>query len=447
MKKKIIFCLIIFFCLFALADFGLAKKCATDDDCQIVAKPEYRTIKCINERCVRALEITYPKIAGEELTVKRIVEEGLPGYVEYIFTVAVGLIGFIIFGVLIYNGIRYLISVGRPEQMADARSGILYAFLGALLLLSSVLIFRTINPQLTIMELPKIDPLEQVVAPGVYVCNYKADKAKLKEALKGYINGKDEEQIKAAKKLREIIWGPETGQSCWKVNFSGNFPGFEVEKDDTIFIVPSISEDPDTGKRTPKYKYGIVLHQKDNFGGQCDYFPKKGGTLVYDQIEGFSAKGLGFTARSVILFQKPLVEPVRDGVTLYQYFNYNRDAPRGVIAAQKSFKPEGGANLKKVRAADLGNLRKNTRSITFSPAGSYFALVYEGENFDKRCKFLRRNNPNIMDIPVGLCGKGCEHFLSRWAYGAASLVGLARGKIERCAPCLNSMIVIKGIVL
>jgi len=426
--------------LFALADFGLAKECKTDDDCQRVADEAQRTIKCINEKCVRALEITYPKIAGEELTVERVVREGLPGYVNYIFTIAVGLIGFVIFGVLIYNGIRYLTSVGRPEQMTDARGGILYAFLGGLLLLSSVLIFETINPQLAIIELPKLEPLGPVVAPGVYICDYSVGETKIRDALDGYIKGKDKKQIETAvKRLREIIWNPKTEQSCQKVNFSGNFRGFHVTAKNTIFIVPSISIDPETGKRTPKYKYGIILHEKENFGGRCDYFPKKGDARIYDQIEGFSAKNLKFTARSVILFQKPLVEPVGDGVTLYQYFNYNLHAPEGVIAAQKSFKPEGVANLRKVRADELGNLKEDTRSITFSPAGSYLALLFEGKNFDERCKLLRKNNPNIIDLPLGLCGELCgfvqRHFVSR------------DERAKRCVPCLNSMIVIKGSAL
>jgi len=425
MKKKIIFCLIIFFCLFAFVNFSLAEACPAGT-------------KYIEGKCVRALEITYPKIAGEELTIERVVREGLPGYVNYIFTVAVGLIGFVIFAVLIYNGIRYLTSVGRPEQMADARSGILYAFLGGLLLLSSVLIFKTINPQLAIMELPEIKPLGQVVAAGVYICNYKADEANLKEALEGYIRKEGQEHDAAVEKLRKIIWNPETERGCTKVVSTGNFQGFQLTANNTIFIVPSISIDLGTGKRTAKNKYGIVLHEKDNFGGQCDYFPKKGDTLIYEQIESFSAKNLKFTARSVILFQKPLVEPVGDGVTLFQHFHYEGTA--------KSFKPGGGADLKKVRAADLGNLKEDARSIRFPPEGSYFTLLFEGENFDKRCRLLRSNTPNLIDLLPICGGKGCEGLI-RWGYRAAAWVGWAREEAERCVPCLNSMIIIKGSIL
>ncbi|MDI6602714.1 MAG: hypothetical protein QME57_01160, partial [Patescibacteria group bacterium] len=306
--------------------------------------------KEIDGRCVRALEITYPEIGGKP--VPTTIESGLPEYINYIFTLAVSLIGFVIFGVLIYNGIKYLTSAGNLEQMIDAKSGIFHAFLGGLLLLSSVLIFNTINPQLKIMTLPEIEPLEQVVVPGVYICNYKVEKEEdIKQALETYITKSGQERNKAVEKLKEIMWNPKTEKGCPMVKFSGNFQNFQVtENGNTIFFVPSISEDPYTKVRTIKYEYGIVLHEKEDFRGQCDYFPKEDdNNLIYQTkedsfyhpLENFSAKDLQFTAYSVTLFQKPSVEPAGDGVTLYRYFNYNRDEPEATTTDQKNFKPEG----------------------------------------------------------------------------------------------------------
>jgi hypothetical protein len=424
MAKKTTLILIIFLFLFIFAKFGLAQ-CPPG-------------LEMIDGKCVRSFEIKYPRIAGYELTVK----EGLPGYVKYIFTAAIGLIGFVIFGVLIYNGLRYLVSAGNPEQMADARTGILYAFLGGVVLLCSFLIFETINPQLKILKLPSIELLEQVVIPGVYICNYQVDKNALREALSKYIEKSGKEQIEGAKELREII-----KKGCPRINASGNLQNFKVSKDNTIFFVPTIFIDPKTRARTPIYEYGIILHQKENFGGKCDYYPKEDNNKIYHQIDGFSAKDLNFHAYSVTLFQKPSVEPAGDGVTLYSCFNYNRDVDEsgqcdGIVAIEKSFRPDPDNDIIKISKDKLevstNTLENNTRSISFSPRGSYLALLYDDPdpNKVKKCTCLYHNHPNLYDLlpKTGHCRKG-------WFGG---FLDFFTGNWGDCKPLLGSMIVIKG---
>ena len=477
-KKFALFLVImIILFLFVLADFALAKKCTTDNDCQKLTPEQeakgLRTIQCVptktgEKECVRALEIKYPTFGKEKLTTEVIVEQGLPAYVKYIFSFAVGLIGLIIFGALVYNGILYLTSAGSDEKMKDAKNGITAAFLGGLLLLSSVLIFNTINPQLRIMELPKVEPLEQVVMPGVYICKHNVDQMTGKnfdigKTLTDYINATGAAQIEAAKKLREIIRDAE----CPIVNFSGNLQNFQVAKDgdkNTIFIVPSIKEiiDPETGVikgREAEFQYGIVLHEKENFGGQCAYYPRK--AKIYDQIEGYSAQGLGFTAHSVTLFQKPLPEPDGKGVTLYKYFNYNRDEPQATTRDERSFTVGANDDISKITTLRLSEIRvvraggeewekidlnENTRSISFSPEGSYFALLFEGGvdkeskkvaegDFTGRCKLLHKNNPNLLDV-LPTSGK-----CSAWSFFNPL------NWFKDCKPLLRSMIVIKGTVL
>ena len=421
MKKKIVFFLIIFLFLFALADFSLAQ-CPPG-------------LVEVEGKCVRALEITYPKIAGEALTEQRIIKEGLPGYVKYIFTLAVGLIGFVIFGVLIYNGIKYLTSTGDPTKMSDARAGIFYAFLGGLLLVSSVLIFNTINPQLAIMELPEVPVLETVVMPGVYICNYEVEN--IADIMKDYIDPqkRGEEQREAAKKLRAIMNVDNQNEKvCLKVNASANFLNFKVTEDyETIFIVPFISITPEGEKLPPEYKFGVILHQKENFKGKAKYYPEEDDdNLIYHQIDGYSAKGLGFTAYSVTLFQKPAIEPVGDGVTLYSGFNYNREEPEAKAIA---FSP-GYDDIMKLKAGDLGELKDNSRSISFSPPGSYLALLYKEDEFKDKCIRLYKKNPNLLDVlpTTGECKTGLWAYLDIFHWGD-------------CKPVLGSMIVIKGTVL
>ena len=425
--------------MFALADFALAIGCNNDSDCGANAK-------CIDGKCVRALEITYPKIGEEKLTEEVIAKEGLPGYVKYVFNIAVIIIGLIIFGVLIFSGLKYLTSAGDPEQMEDAKNGILMAFFGGLILLASTLFFNTINSQLTILETPKLEILEQFVEPGVYICSYNVTEALKNGEVKiddqpitnypdiatvindyineGVIEGEEqiEKQNRAANTLRAIM-RLDDEKVCPKVNFSGNFENFKVTSDKTIFIIPSIETIINQNKkkeRKAKYEYGIVLHEKEYSGGRCDYFPKDVNDLIYRQIDGYSAQNLAFTAYSVTLFKKPSSEPTGDGVILYQDFNYN------TASTSRAFKPNGNQDI--FKAASLGDLKDNSRSIKFRPKLSYLALLYESENFAGECRLLYINRPNLFDV---LPTQKCE--MNEW--------GIYLGE---CYPVLGSMIVIKG---
>ena len=473
MKKVALFSLVLLF-LFAVADLGLAKDCPTgqDDECQKVAPGEIRTLKCINKKCVRALELSYPIIGGELQEI--VIAEGLPGYVDYIFKLAVGIIGLIIFGMLVYNGIRFVVSTGSPTMLKEARAGILYALLGGALLISSVIIFNTINPQIKILELAEMKPLEQVLQEGVYICDYKVDDLALSEAVTGYLYGTEETQIEAAKKLRKIMYDPDTGKTCFRVNFSGPFQNFTISpggQNNTIFILPHISENPNTQERILKWNYGIVLHEKDNFGGQCAYYPEHDAQRkIYQEVvttgggEHFGIINLAdlpFQARAVTLFQKPLVEPQGEAVTLYECFEYNQKGKcNGDPPQSQSFSLGAADVLKKgfaekgARSQDLEFLQDPAasgeekkweggfRSIRFSPQGSYLVLLYEeGKTFEGDCRVVHQNTPNVLTYLTykQIDGTGCD------TIGALPwfLVNYGR-KFFNCQARPGSMIIIKG---
>jgi len=115
---------------------------------------------------VFALEINYPNVPGatppQEFLPTAPPEQILPLYVKYIFNLIIWTGGIIAFGVLIYAGIRYLISAGKPEVIISAKNQISSAFLGILLLLSSSLILKLLNPQLVVLEIPEPEPVEGV---------------------------------------------------------------------------------------------------------------------------------------------------------------------------------------------------------------------------------------------------------------------------------------------
>ena len=102
----------------------------------------------------RKLEITYPSfnLANAPTTVKTL----LPDYLRYIFVFAIGISGFIIFGVMIMAGFRYFASSGNPTATQDAKKQIFSAFGGMTLLFLSYLILKTINPQLVTINVPSL---------------------------------------------------------------------------------------------------------------------------------------------------------------------------------------------------------------------------------------------------------------------------------------------------
>jgi len=436
--------LLVFLLLFGAVNYSLAKKCNNDSDCGGTTT----TVRCIDHRCVRTLEITYPQIGKGP--VPQTTAFGLPDYINYIFKFAVAVIGIIIFGVLTYNGFLYITSAGRPEQMSRAKTGIFSAFLGGLLLISSVLIFRTINPQLTVMNLPETASLEQIIQPGIYVCNYTVSKD-LNNIINDYVQEQDspeldeaqkEVQRKAADQLRHILWDPDSKHGCPRVNFSGDLKNYSVENDYTIFAIPSI-EITKQGRKAV-YEYGIILHEKEKFSGKSYLVNAEGGTsgAIYEQIHDFAAKGMPFEAKSVTLFQKPALEPQGQGATLYECFNYNREGAckdHNPPLSQK-FKPQGDADFQKFDQGELKapggkSLVSNSRSISFAPEGSYFAILFEKAGFGGASKVVPENMSDLADLPLGCCNQKVIEVKTFW------------WDKKICYPCLNSMIIVKGHIL
>lgn len=114
---------------------------------------------------VLALEINYPPVPGVRAPqdfIKTAPAEEIPSlYVKYLFNLAIWVVGIIAFGVLVYAGIRYLTSVGKPEAISSARNQISAVFFGILILLSSFFILKILNPQLIILEIPDLQPISR----------------------------------------------------------------------------------------------------------------------------------------------------------------------------------------------------------------------------------------------------------------------------------------------
>lgn len=124
-----------------------------------------------NINYVFALDINYPRLPGarppQDFVGNVPSEEVLSHYINYIFNFIIWISGILAFVVLVFAGIQYLISTGKPEKIISAKERMSAAFLGILLLLASFLILKTISPQFVILEIPKPEPIEIIKKPEI----------------------------------------------------------------------------------------------------------------------------------------------------------------------------------------------------------------------------------------------------------------------------------------
>jgi hypothetical protein len=429
----------------------------------IAAVPE--TILAEDEEVLaekKALEITYPEIPG--VSTPEYVDAELPDYVNYAFRFSLVIIGFLIFGVIIYNGIKYLTSFGNPAKLSDAKQGIIAAALGSIVLLGSYIIFNTINPQLVTLTNPSPDAIKAKITPGAYICNKVID---IPSILSKYTSENNESRNEAAQELKDEMGKPGDKEACFLINFSSIFKNFTIKanSDDwTLFIVPIEKYNTEKKEFYWEYEHGIVLHENDNFGGRCKVFPEE--QLLYGQVEDPHPK-IDFEAKAVTLFQKLSTEPIEEakGIILYEGPAYNEigkqdpeesdielnptGSPMGIrnsfyaFAAtdpnlkSANFKPATGKEALFVPESELKSkgLWHETRSIEFSPPNTYIAILQGAEN---KCEVRRANDSTLLNDPIGKCGN-----CNLWSY--LKIWDWANWK--NCYPCLESMYVIKGNVI
>ncbi len=125
----------------------------------------------LSPNLVFALEIIYPRIPGalapQDFIGTAPPEQIIPLYFAYIFNLILWISGIIAFGSLVYAGIRYLLSAGKPEAIVAAKTQIIDTFFGVLLLLSSFLILQILNPRLLVLEIPRLERPRVVERPEI----------------------------------------------------------------------------------------------------------------------------------------------------------------------------------------------------------------------------------------------------------------------------------------
>lgn len=118
------------------------------------------------------LEVNYPElITGAKIAA----DSQLPEYLKYIFDFGM-FIGFAsVFASLVWAGALYLLSPAVPDAISKAKDRVSGAISGLLILATFYLIMTTINPDLAILKLNKLEPVppppDPVAQAGVYYYN------------------------------------------------------------------------------------------------------------------------------------------------------------------------------------------------------------------------------------------------------------------------------------
>jgi len=361
---------------------------------------------------VYALEGEYPEAGG----VKPDETTTLPQYIVYLFNFSIAIAGIVAFGVIVWSGIKILTSPDDPETRKDAKTKIIGALLGIIILLSSYLILTTINPQWIMIGLG--EPLKPVT--GIYLINSKGEKEYITQDapkitfdanLLEFLSTKDEllsvfiyggelyqgtetevpnPKVSSSSTVQSSIPTPKSIALIWNRPGVYLYPKTNYESRPRFFngSVMNLS-DYDFDKKAkslefidgPNVKYGIIMFTEPGERGSCGLFwnfkiPDLGVADSANYQYSIGAGGLSSfrlfnwaagTASSVTVFDAP--NCTGHGLQI--------SSPSGVTSRAK-LSPE--------KYGDEKTIKDNI--ISFSVIGKVGVLLTTQEDFKGKCQFF-----------------------------------------------------------
>ena len=288
----------------------------------------------------RPLEVVYPGIPDEPVPTET--DIGLEAYIVYVFQLVIALVGVAFFGLLLYNGIKYMLSSGDPTKSGEAMTGIKAAFLGATILLFSVGILNTIDESFLTIEVKEIEEIGPFMfSPGVYVCNFVISNSEIQEIINKYKSR--EERPEAIKEFRERIIKEREDEEditkgCMRVRGCVTFADPIESGKNTYFVLPEIKseredkeEDSEESVISEEFEenHGIIAFNLEDGiksstekeGGSCRLVIGNPGSGVPGNPPGHT---LGWPApiRSVCEVRIHRSEEHK-GITFYKGFSFN----------------------------------------------------------------------------------------------------------------------------
>ena len=204
---------------------------------------------------VSALEIEYPEMGGEEVSSSTSFKD----YVGYIYNFAIIVSGIVAFGVIVWAGIKILTSPDQPDTIKDARTKMIGAFLGIIILLSSYLILKTIG--VLFPDLPDLKP-----NTGIYLISDTGSKTYLTDSTLSVSapNAKTVEFLSTKDELSSIY-----------VYDQEDYKGTEQEIPNTKLIASSTVTAPISSPKSIAFIWnrpGIYLYPETGYVGRPRYF-------------------------------------------------------------------------------------------------------------------------------------------------------------------------------
>ncbi len=126
---------------------AVAQVSGTIDECAINAESRANAIR---------LQIPIPGITHDEIVNGETVHyvKNLSCYIAGVYRYFASIAGIMATIMMMYGGLKYVVSFGSADKMAQAKDTIVSALIGLVLVLSSFLILFVINPNLTTLEPP-----------------------------------------------------------------------------------------------------------------------------------------------------------------------------------------------------------------------------------------------------------------------------------------------------
>ncbi|MFA5249287.1 MAG: hypothetical protein WC397_01990 [Candidatus Paceibacterota bacterium] len=359
-----------------------------------------------------ALEVDYPAFGS--FAAPTTTTTLLP-YVSYVFGFAIFIAGLIVFGAMIYGGMKYLTSAGNVGASSDAKDRIFSAIIGLAILLLSFLGLSLINVSVTKIELT---PLQK---EGVTIKFdngsekvYSSSVSKFPDGLKVAAISFDENKYKVYFYFQDGMQGDRNSVTPGVVgddpkSMAINYTNDGVQlcfidggRTPCEFIGQST---PNFGSNDDKYTQIIIKDKKDSSGNV---------TLKYWAIV-FEKQSYGFGKLKIYDSEgvHKLVETGSPWASSIKIFSYipDPDSKRpGMVKVYNKKNLTGefdvASNDKSGTWRPLTNTNDENWSIEIT--GSRKGVLCENadadpEGFRGRCQLIEKTAPNLSGYEIGRC--------------------------------------------
>ncbi len=347
------------------------------------------------------LEVKYPSIQGIRPIAEG--EDALPIFIRYIFTFAIAIAGLIAFAVLVFAGFRYLASAGNPTAMRDARESITAALLGLILLLGSVLLLITINPQLTRLTLESIEDFlleARGTLAGVYLISDEEKEIELEDKILRVFKNVPTTGSISDLALQTYNFDNQTQKICFQTDWRNDI------------------------------QFNAVLHTERDFKGKCRIFYEK--EFSHDLIFGGVGDNVKGDVSSVTIFSKSVLfpkEPAGDfAVKFYKLPTFDDEEGVCTITGEQ-------VEPKDIDKCPGDNWNDNVHSLKVGEG--WVLAVFEEDDGTGKCQIFGSGRAKeISEIRT--------HYIGRCKVGTGSGLPIIGGFFGEWKPCISSFAIFKG---